>query len=386
MNILFTTFAYHPETSGVPIVVKYLAEGLARLGHKVSVATRKNGKQLPDYEVIDNVSVYRFSIGQDLYKRNTGDVDKYIQFVMDFQMDVLVMECLQCHTTDVLLPYLSRIKCRKFLHTHGAPGILMKPIEWEGDLLHTIGHLHNWFRWKKYYNYTLPKYVNEFSSGICLSLCASDMQYLSEHSCNVCIAENAADDMFFDETKYELPISHIINIKNNRYVVNISNYSDRKNQLLLLKSYKLAGLKNISLVLIGSSENSYQKKCLKFANKLNEEGFDIHILHNIDRKFFPSIIYHADLFTMTSKWEEYPVSLVEAMAVGTPFLCTPVGNAHILPGGITSRNNGEIPSLLRNLLSNSNLLSRLAKQGKDYALNNNSLSVVLQNFNSIIKA
>ena len=43
MKILFTTFSYYPETSGVPVVVQYLAEGLAKRGHNVSVVTCMNG-------------------------------------------------------------------------------------------------------------------------------------------------------------------------------------------------------------------------------------------------------------------------------------------------------------------------------------------------------
>ena len=57
MKILFTSFAYYPETSGVPIVIQYLAEGLVHKGHSVSVATRVNGKHLSAHEVINGVNL-----------------------------------------------------------------------------------------------------------------------------------------------------------------------------------------------------------------------------------------------------------------------------------------------------------------------------------------
>jgi len=387
MKILFTAFTFFPETSGVSIVVQYLAEGLIKKGHEVAVATCMNRHDYLREETIKGIKVYRFNWGQDLFKRKYGEYENYINFVKEYPKDLLILECLQCHTTDILLPYLDKMNCKKVIHTHGAPGILMKPFGWEGDWIHTIGHTHNWIRWKKYYGSFFPKYADGLDAGICLSLCASDMDYLSQHLKRVCIAENAANDIFFDESQYNNDISDIIKIKNKRYIVNISNYSDRKNQMLLMKSFERTGIKDISLVLIGSKPNSYYKKCVEYADRLREkENLDIVVLHDIDRKYFPSIIHHADLFAMTSKWEEYPVSLVEAMAVGTPFFSTPVGNAHILPGGVTSRYDHEIPSILKTLLNDSKLLEKFGIQGKKYAFGNNTLTTVIDNFNSIIES
>lgn len=387
MKILFTTFSYYPETSGVPVVVQYLAEGLAKRGHNVSVVTCMNGHDYKAQETLNGVTIYRFNWGLNLFKKKYGEYQEYIKFVTEFPKDVLILECLQCHTTDILLPYLKKMNCKVAIHTHGAPGILMKPFGWEGDLLHSIGHTHNWIRWKKYYGYFLPKYASYVNAGICLSLCASDMDYLSRHVQRVCISENAANDIFFDENMRNKDIAEIIKIKNKRYILNISNYSERKNQLLLMDSFAKTGRKDVSLVLIGSKPNTYFHKCVKHAEKLNAKyGIDIQMLHGIERSLFPAIIKNADLFAMTSKWEEYPVSLVEAMAVGTPFFSTPVGNAHILPGGITSRYDEEIPSLLKTLLSNHSLLEQFGYQGKEYALKHNTLTTVLDNYELILKS
>ena len=387
MKILFTTFSYYPETSGVPVVVQYLAEGLANRGHDVSVVTCMNHHDYKRHETLNGVTIYRFDWGQTFFKKKYGEYQEYIKFVTDFPKDVLILECLQCHTTDILLPYLDKMRSKVAIHAHGAPGILMKPFGWEGDVLHTIGHTHNWMRWKRYYGHFFPKYASKIDIGICLSLCASDMDYLSRHVQRVCISENAANDIFFDENMKNQDVLEFIKIKNKRYVLNISNYSERKNQILLMDAFAKTGLKDVSLVLIGSKPNTYYRKCVKYAEKLNAKyGLDIQILHGIERSLFPAIIKNADLFAMTSKWEEYPVSLVEAMAVGTPFFSTPVGNAHILPGGITSRYDEEIPSLLKTLLLNPTLLKQFANQGKEYAIKHNTLSTVLDNYESILKS
>ena len=44
---------------------------------------------------------------------------------------------------------------------------------------------------------------------------------------------------------------------------------------------------------------------------------------------------NATLYLVGSNFEEYSISLVETMAKGVPFISTNVGNACILPGGVT---------------------------------------------------
>jgi glycosyltransferase involved in cell wall biosynthesis len=385
MKILFTTFAYYPQTSGVPIVVQYLAEGLSERGHHVCVATRKNGHDFLDVEKINGVYVHRFDIGLTLTKRNTGDIDGFINFVKQYPKDVLVLECLQCHTTDLLLPHLTDLNCRVVVHSHGTPGIRMKMFAWCGDLTHSIGNVVNWFRFRWYYKYTLPRYCKYIDVGVCLSLCSSDMAYFTKHMKKVCIVENAANDLFFEERSYEMDLSPVFELHSVNYVLNISNYSDRKNQLMLIREFEKAGIKDCALVLIGSNKNKYFERSCRAAEQARQRsGCEIYVLADIDRKYFPAIINHASLFVMTSKFEEYPVSLVESMAVGTPFVSTMVGNAHILPGGVVARENGEVSVLLKTLFDNPSILRRLGAQGKQYALRNNTLGSAVDIFEKVL--
>ena len=172
MKILFTTFAYYPQTSGVPIVVQYITEGLAAKGHSVCVATRKNGHDFPNEEMVNGVEVHRFDIGQTLTKRDTGNIEEYIDFIKNRDKDILVMECIQCHTTDILLKHLPKMNCKVVIHSHGGPGIHQKFLKWDTNIKHSIGNTHNWFRWKRYYGKELPNSAQYIDAVVCLSLCA----------------------------------------------------------------------------------------------------------------------------------------------------------------------------------------------------------------------
>lgn len=381
MRLLFTSFAYYPETSGVPIVVQNLAESLVKRGHQVGVVTCMNGKDLAERERINGVDVIRFSFGIDIFKRPKGDYSSYIQFVKSYPKDILVLECVQCFTTDILLPHLQDMNCKTILHSHGGPGVSMPLFGWEGNLFHSIGHIYNWFFYKYYYRRLIPKYAKYIDKVICLSLCASDLEYMNRTMGDVKIVENAVHDMFFNESLYNVDASEIISIHNKDYILCISNYTPNKSQIDILRAFEKTNLKDCSLVMIGSRKNSYYNQVRKMAEAIcKRSGKEIKILTGVKRELFPSILHSARLFIMASKHEEYPVSLVEAMAVGCPFVSTNAGCSRILPGGVTVVDRKELPLYLNVVANNKDILSRLGKQGKDYSINNNTLEVVVDRF------
>lgn len=385
MKILFTTFSFYPETSGVPVVVQYLAEGLAKKGHNVSVVTCMNGHDYNVQETLNGVTIYRFNWGVNLFKNKYGEYQEYIKFVTEFPKDILILECLQCHTTDFLLPYLKYMNCKVVLHSHGGPGIHQKMFRWDTNITHSIGNTHNWFRWKRYYKSTLPSFSKYIDAILCLSLCASDLHYMKKHMKRVEILENAANDIFFDEYKQSLDFSSILNLKAKKYILCIANYIPNKGQLAIVKAFANIKDKDYALVCIGSSKNEYYERVLNEVNLISHKyGKEIHLLTGINREYFPSIISHASLFVMGSEHEEYPVSLIEAMACGTPFVSTDAGNARILPGGITVTNRSELSDFMDAVVSNGELGQRLGSQGKDYALKHNKIEIIISQLESIL--
>ncbi len=59
MNILVTLTYYHPHWTGLTVIARHLAEGLAARGHTVTVLTSQHERGLPKREEINGVQVVR---------------------------------------------------------------------------------------------------------------------------------------------------------------------------------------------------------------------------------------------------------------------------------------------------------------------------------------
>lgn len=385
MKILITTFGYMPDRSGVPAVAKYLAEGLAQKGHELHVATAFNGNQVPATEVINGVTIHRFNLWQTPLKKYKGEIDEYVAFVKGLLMDVLIMECLMCDTTDLLLPHLKDLQCKTLIHAHGAPWIRQRIFSIKENLIHTLGNTYNWYRWRKY-QVLFKEASNYIDATLSCSICATDYAYFSKLIYENYIIDNSADDMFFEDKSNKVDVWKKYNIRNKQYVLNIATFDSRKNQAFLIDSFCKSSIENVSLVIAGTYKNDYYYKLEKQIKKIkSQRDIDIVLLdESVQREELPYLLSNATLFCVTSKWEEYPITLVEAMACGAPFLSTSVGNAHILPGGITSRYDEEFPMLLKNLIKDNEFRQRLSQQGKEFAQKVNSKEAVISKLERIL--
>ena len=207
MKILFVSESYYPYQSGVPMVVKYLAEGLA-VDNEVTVATSISPtEELPVGDEYNGVHIRRFLLWHNIAKRVKGDLLGIRSFVLNGAFDVVIIECGQAMTTDALLPIMSQMKVPCILHAHGLSGLLCKPFGLKSDFKHTIGGTYNWLRMQIYYGYTFKRQCKYFAASISLTDCDSGFDYVTKNIQSNYVLCNAADDAFFEkaEEQYELP-------------------------------------------------------------------------------------------------------------------------------------------------------------------------------------
>lgn len=384
MKILFAVENYYPRVSGVPNVTRYLCEGLAAKGDDVAVVTCRHNLT-SDEDVLNGVHIYRFNLVITLLKKYSGDVRSYVEFVKSYNPDVLILVCSQCVTTDVLLPHLYELSCTKIFYSHGFSGLKLRPFDIKDTFIHTIGNTYNYFRLKRYYK-SFCHYLTNVDYAICLSSVDSGKPLLEEFT-KVYIISNAADKPFFTLNK-ECNVHSLqkyIQLVNNDYLLSVANYSSIKNQKLLLREFYLSNRLDVAMVFIGSTTNSYYDSLLKY-NKMYEKQYgkrEVHFLHNVDRSDIPNIVNRAKLYLVGSDLEEFSISLIEAMAMGTPFISTDVGNAKILPGGVVSKGT-DMHIIINELLDSHLEMERLSRMGMDYARTNCQQQIAIDKLYNLI--
>ena len=386
MKITFIVESYYPKMSGVPNVVKYLAEGLAQNPkYEVTVITRlldgMNSK-----EIYNNVKIYRFKINRNIFRIYTEDCKDYIDFILARKDDVTIIECCQAITTDILLPKLKSIYGKVILHAHGFSGLTLPLFRNTGNIKNTIGNTYNYIFWNLYYKFYLPKYINDFDATISLSENDSSINYLNKYfNKEKYILGNAADNMFFKKNDFNL--NKYIN-NQNKYYLSVSNYLSVKNQMgILLEYYKSKYSKKYDLVFIGSTVTDYYYKLLKFNVKLEKKygKRNVYFLTGVDRKDIPGIMKNSSLYLVGSTYEEYSISIIETMSQGVPFISTNVGNAKYLPGGITINKIDLMHSVIDELIDKDALYKTLSYKGKKFSHDNCKISNAVKQIDKYIK-
>lgn len=387
MKILFLSENYFPNVSGVPVVVKYLAEGLISKGNHVTIATQ-SFKNEPLKDNINGVDVFRFKIWKNKLHGYCGEKKSYVSFVKSFGADVIIIECSQCITTDLILPHLKNIPGKKIFHSHGFSGMDSPFFKIKTDIIHTLGTTYNWTESKLYFGYILKRRMKYFDVSLCLSEVDNSKPYLEKFSKKVFVLDNAAENMFFENIDNAKEVlSKYIKLEHDSFIVSCANYQYVKDQISIIRQfYQSSESIRTSLVCIGSQKNDYYKKCESIV-EINEKIFghrDVHLLVGVARNDIPPIINQAKLYIVASRCERYSISIIEAMSQGVPFVSTDVGNAKNLPGGVTVDSLEDIHKQIDLFLTNKSLHKKYSLAGKKFAYSNCRIDAVVDKLNMII--
>jgi len=142
-------------------------------------------------------------------------------------------------------------------------------------------------------------------------------------------------------------------IPNDKYIVYVAKFENRKNQILLLEAYKKSNIK-LPLVLIGDVHTDSDRQYLSsIKEKIKELNIESQVL-------FPGFqvnpypwIKNAELFAMSSNSEGLPLVLVESFILGTKVVSTdcPTGPNELLIGEFSQFLSpvGDIEKLANNI-------------------------------------
>ncbi len=362
MKILVSTFTYPPNANGVAEASGVLARGLAARGHFVTVATSYHPERKSE-SASPNLRIEQFNItGPDLRNAPKEEKRRYQQFVANLDCDVMLFECWDSWNTLLIRPFLSGMKAKKVLVSHGYAAHVWTPypkFAWG---------LGSWFK-RMPEVLALPFELRRYDHVVFLSQKADWGRFLDHwvakrtrlQSCSV-IPNGAFTKEFASSSS---SFRKAFDIGSGSLVLYVANYCDNKNQMMALRAFRHARLENSTLAFIGSEFNAYSVALQQLDQQLKRDFTTgrVLLLEKISRELTCAAYREADLFVLSAKAETQPIVLLEAMASKTPWISTEVGCVGELPGGVVARSECEMTNQMQALLVSPERRNQLSEEG-----------------------
>ena len=383
MKIVFAVASYWPSTGGVQMVTKYLAEGLAENGHHVVVLTKQLENAMNDDEHC-GVKIRRF-YEKDIIKFHYGDKKGYRAAVVEEcqDADALIAVCASSFAAQWVFPLIGKLPCKCILYQHGMyDGKLhLKRCYSFKRFLKLLVLTPYWDIYHKYYWKSIEKfdgaihlYKNDSSYNYFL-----DRGYKKNH-----VIINSCEEAFFDKNNGDNQVAIKYGIER-PYFIYVANFCFGKNQKKSIRIFKKSQCLNTDLVLIGSKRNDYYEKVKIELAKYPDLSDRVHILDAVPRKDTIQLIKNSYACLLTSENEYLPITILEAMTVGKPFISTDVGVVGKIPGGNVCRSDDELSYWMNYYETNPDYVNRLGSIARDFATSNCNLKDKINDLENIIK-
>lgn len=351
MKILHAVESYYPSVSGAPEVVRHLSECMVRLGHDVTVVTRK----LPQRKSLthNGVKIVEFNIrptsdqGMSTVTGLAGDTKKYQNFLLKNESGIIMTYAAQQWTTDLMLPILDKISAKKVIVPCGYSA-LYNP------------------QYKQYFK-DLPGYLSKFDASVYLSPDYRDINFARQHKLkSIHIIPNGADETEFSsrlssKRKAKLKAKYGLN---GLVIMTLANCTGEKGHQELLWVFKRlpvarATLISASTIMPGLGwYDIFETQAKRINQSRKFPGKKVVMVDGSQRQEVVDLLKSADIFVFLSNIEASPLVLFEAAAAGVPFVATAAGNsaeiARWTGGGVIvksyDRPNGRVVADLKDAL------------------------------------
>ena len=340
-KVIFVLDSFWPNQDGVSTVVQYLSSGLAKRGHIVEVLTNAKDRDLPKEEVHEGVLVKRIRVETrwPFYFRamdKESDIQAYREEIDKFNPDVVIVESLCSWTNDWFAVFANELTCKKILHLHsdivdfrecGLSKVNYK-VKNIGNILYQIRMQYK----KRIYWKHIYRNLDRYDAVLYLSPGLPGIKgYEKQAKGKVCLLENAVDDIFFSSQ-----MQHDMRREHSCRFLCVANYVERKNQAMLVQAYSQANFDYpTEMVFLGNGSRKYMEQLRSQADMLikkEDSNKKITFYRGISRSETLDEYRKADVFVLSSKWEESPIVIREAAASRMAVISTDVGDVSQIPG------------------------------------------------------
>jgi glycosyltransferase involved in cell wall biosynthesis len=359
LRVCICTPSFAPQGNGIAIGASILASGLSMRGHELLVVTQKCKNHHED-SVWQGIPIHRLATkGKGTFLGTlSGEIAKFHQLLFSIDADVLVFVCWETWFVHAAEPILGRLRGVKILDSHGTS------VHWQAP------GLKGWLRRLAYLPHIkhYPRLLPKFDHLVVLTalerrdrfydlIVAKQLGYQSYS-----VIPNGADltlrrgDGEYFRSRYGLGDDQIL-----LYVANF--YWLKNHRHLIQEFLELDTAKPLSLVLIGSEGDSdgVIEQAIHRANTPNRR---ILVLKTLTRQEIADAYCSADVYACPSLTEAQPLSILDAMGVGLPFVAYDVGSVAEFPGGIVIESGTSMKSALTSLLNDKEIRSELSSAGR----------------------
>ena len=334
------------ERSGVSLTAHKHANILIGAGHELHIL---GSNAAIEQEVLDAKKYYIPSSGSGaLYAPAKVDKKLLQDTIQSVRPDLIILEAWQTALTEATIDIAYEKKIPTLMISHG---ISIHPYS---------NTLRNWIRylaWLPYLAFGLRSRIQKIGAITALDL-------------------NVKSPRFYDRDlarSLRKPVFELTNSPALK-VLPTKARSDRSNQILVVGYFSevknqlgaLAILNKLptsfTMKFVGRKQGAYYQRCQEYV-KQHQLGARAIFCEDHEADLAAEFS-HSILVLQTSITEALPITLLEAMASGTPFVATPVGAVSTLEGGIHA---GELLSQVKavnQLMADELLWNQLSEQGK----------------------
>ena len=357
MRILHTVEYYSPSVGGAQEVVRQLSERLVQRGHEVTVATTAHSDR--DAKIINGVRVEEFEISGNAVRGFQGETERYQQFLVNSDFDIMMNYAAQQWAMDLVFPVLDHIPYGKIMIPCGFSGL------YEPDYQDYFDHM--------------PIVMRGYDHLVFHADDYRDTNFARQHNLrHFTIIPNGASEVEFSNMDTTFRESYRIP-QDVPLLLTVGTHTGLKGHRLSIDAFDRLKIDRAVLAIVGNAFTSpgtvtqwkaflvslwYQKRNLPSVGKqllrallggvevgclpddrmrsrwinLRNFGKKRVLMLDIPREDVLAAYQAADLFIFGSNVEYSPLVLYEAVASRTPFVSLACGNAaeiaHWTGGGV----------------------------------------------------
>lgn len=360
MKIVVVSFTFFPEVDGVANAAGQMVDLLVDSGHEVHVVTGRS--QIPEIISNDRFTIHRFGVS-DSADFDSNDARSYVDHLINAHADLTVFHCWRSWPTDIALRHISQIGGKKILLSHGYE---THAIYWHPGF--------PWGLWSWLQRIpevcALPRQMASFDQVVFLSTKTDRGRFFDSWVArklgrqNISVIPNAVNNANWGEIAPDFRERQ--RLGDGTFFLCVANYSVRKNQMMALEAFCEANIPDSSLVFVGSALGDYGAEVRDqwLSLKQFHPNLSVHFFVGLVRTEVISAIKSCDIFVLSATAETQPISLLEAMACGKPFISTDTGCVTEFDGGLVVSSKQEMTDQMRNLANSPEERSRLSDLGK----------------------